>query len=369
MSKSIRFLLVLALTMMSSELLATRYLSFETEAFEQAKKSFAKSDFVFSPLSFELDCVLFADCLETIPKANVADSMGAAVGFESVYGPIYESLATRKNGFSYTTARGFCVPEIQKANPVHRQYLEDFHGVEVLRLYPAFGAESWFRASMEGEMEDFEIPSKVPATDRYSFYDLVSVRLNWKERFPTANTRKMKFYPKQDSEPIQLSCMSDVRVADTWETKKFIALRLPLENDAWFYAVVSKEAISIEKLVSGFNSVSEIGMSHGPCAIVLPKLEMTSRVDLRPVFAQSKVPVAGLTLVAPGSTPRECEQYVKFVMSENGVDQEPLEEKPANEIVALTKQTKRLVFNRPFVFFVYDERTSSLPIVGTFSGR
>lgn len=369
MSKWLRFSLALAMTMLSSELLAARSLSFEAEAFEQAKRSFANGNFVFSPLSFELDCVLFADCLETIPKANVADSMGAAVGFESVYGPIYEALATRKNGFSFISARGFCVPEIQKANPVHRQYLENFHGAEVLRLYPTFGAESWFKASMEGEMEDFAVPAKKSNADHYSFYDLVSVRLNWKERFPTANTRKMKFNPAQESGPIQLSCMSDVRVADTWETKKFVALRLPLENDAWFYAVGSKEPISIEQLVSGFNAVGEVGMTHGPCAIVLPKIEMTSRVDLRPILSYAKVPTAGLTSVAPGITPRECEQHIKFVMSENGIDQEPLEEKPANEIVALTKQSKRLVFNRPFVFFVYDERTASLPIAGVFSGR
>lgn len=368
MSGFLRFVTILVVTMASFELSAARYLGFEVEAFEKARAARSSESFVFSPLSYELDCVLFADCLETIPKANVADSMGAAIGFESVYGPVYDSLALHK-GFSFVNARGFCVPELRKSSPAHRQYLEDFHGAEVLRLYPTLGAESWFKATMEGEMEDFTIPVKTSKAERYSFYDLVSVRLNWKDRFPTANTRKMKFYSKVDSEPIQIPCMSDVRVADVLETKNSIALRLPLENDAWFYAVMSKGAISVEKVVSTFKSVGEPALSHTPCAIVLPKIELTSKIDLRPVFSHSKVPTAGLTSVAPGLTPRECEQQIKFVLSESGPYQTPIKEKSVDEIVPLTKQTKRVVFNRPFVFFVYDEGTSSLPIAGVFGGR
>lgn len=380
MNRWSRTVVGLAVVFLGGALQASRHVGFETDAFNTVLAEKPTENFVFSPLSFELSCAIVAESLETIPKANVADSMGAAIGLEAAFSPVMESLAARTNGFSFVTARAFCVPEIKKANTAHRQYLENVYATEVLRLYPCHGAESWFKTTMEGDMEDFAIPVRIAKAERYSFYDLVSVKLGWKERFPTANTRKMRFHPTP-GETISVECLSDIRYADTCETKEYVALRLPLEDDAWFYAILPNDgfgfdeiradisSMAIDRFLAGFASISDPEISHGSCAIVLPKFTFTSRIDLMPAFVRFKVPTKGLVSIAPEVSARELIQYVKVEVAECGVGQTPLVEKPAEAIVPLTKNTKKLVFNRPYLFFVYDEKTSSIPVAGVYTGR
>ena len=66
--------------------------------------------------------------------------------------------------------------------------------------------------------------------------------------------------------------------------------------------------------------------------------------------------------------PKTFEQRVNFPLAEHGVNEPPLERKPAERQVRITEDTKRLVFNRPFLFFVHDGETRTIPIVGIFTG-
>ena len=370
-----------AAVLASANLWAARHIGFETDAFNRVyPASFAKS-IVFSPASFEIDCAVIAGTLETIPKANVSETMGVVLDFESTYRPILEAYAARTNGFEVVSARAFCLPELKQALPAFRQNLQRMYGVEAVRTFPTVGAESWFRATMEGAMEDFRLPVDLARTEKFAYYDLVSVTVAWRDPFPTENTRKLKFRPAPDAEPQSVVCMSDVRRADTWETKEYTLLRLPLKDEAWFYALLPKEgfglaearadisSVEIDHLLSVMMSDADLHVAHGPCAIVLPRLSLCSRLDFTAALTYFRIPSRGLRHVAGDLAAREFVQVAKFSLAEQGVGETPLAHKDADAVVPLTPDVKKLVFNRPFLFFVYHERTKTIPIAGQYCGE
>lgn len=350
---------------------AERQVAFEAEAFRQISAASPTKTLVFSPAAFELDCAIVAESLATIPKANVADRMGVVLDFAGTYAPILEAFRSPTNDVKMLSARGFCVSDLKTAQPSFRQELESVYDVEVMRLYPSFGAESWFKAAMEGAMEDFAIPANIARSERFSFYDLETISVAWADPFPTSNTRKIR----------GAAYLSDVRLAETWETKTLTVLRLPLKGDAFFFAILPKEgrtladarelfgANEFANLLTVMESVTEPGVSRGPCAIILPRMNLDSRLDLTGAFAAAYVPTKGLVHVAGDQAARELVQRVKFSLAEQGAGEAPLEKKGEKDVVAFGANGKKLVFNRPFIFFVYHEPTRTIPVAGQYFGE
>ena len=84
--------------LVAAEAGAVKHVGFETDAFNRVYPASYRKSFVFSPLSFEMDCVLIAESLDTIPKANVASMMGVVIDFPSAYRPVIEAYASETNG-------------------------------------------------------------------------------------------------------------------------------------------------------------------------------------------------------------------------------------------------------------------------------
>lgn len=378
-----RVLLTLLLAVgLALPLLAMRQVGFGADAFNRAYPASAngKGSVLFSPFSFEVDCVVFAEAMDVLRRANVCETLGVLTDFEGVYQPIFaEYVNMRTNNFHFISARGFCVPEEQAALPTFAELLMRDYRAVVTRLFPSRGAEAWFRTTMEGTMEDFKIALDVSRADRYSFYDLVALQTAWAEPFPTNNTRTLPFRTN-DKTTCEMSFMADVRKVDLWENKEYALLRLPLKGGADFYALLPNEGIElstvradfspveIQNLLTVTKSVSQAGVYHGPAAIVLPKFSITTRVNLNHVLTYFKIPTADLTKAA-AKTMHEYVQCVRFDLAEQGLDEAPLAVKDEANQTHLTAGAKKLVFNRPFMFFIYHEPTVTLPLVGLFTGN
>ena len=376
-----RLTLFAFLSLLAAAAPAARHVGFETDAFSRAYPVSYPWNAVFSPASFEIDCALVAESLATIPKANVSELLNVSFDFPSTYRPVVDGLGEPTNGFSFVAARAFCVPSVKTVRAEHRHHLSQEYGAEVLRGYPNRGAESWFRATMGGEMESFALSPDGNDGERFSFYDLVSVKAAWKDPFPTANTRSLAFRPDGGTGSVQVVCMSDVRLADTWETSAYTLLKLPLRGDAWFYAMLPKEgqalaaaradltSAKIDRLLAVTRSVAESGVGHGACAIVLPRLDLFSRLDVTGIFRYFRIPTGGLVHISENGIEKEYVQYVRFRLAEHGDGEPPLVKKAEGDVVPVTPDVKRLVFNRPFLFFVYHEKTATIPVAGQFTGR
>lgn len=374
-----RLAAALLIALSAADLFAVRHVGFEVDVFNRTFPVEFRRNVVFSPLAVEMDCAVAAESMDTLARASVAETMGVLVEFSGVYRPIRESLAARLGDSGFVSARGFCLPDMRLAKPDLRLLLQREYGVEVMPAFPSIGAENWFRATMDGTMEDFRVPEDVAASGRYSFFDLLSVEFAWSDPFPLANSRKLGF-KCADGSSRKLDFMSDVRVVDTWDAREYVLLKMPLKGGFDFYALSPKTGVDLHLVREDFSSMEidflllitkqadSRGVRRGSAAIVMPRLELRSRTDFTSALRDFRIPTSSLARLTGAVTPKAFEQRVNFRLAENGVDEAPLERKPVERQVRITEDTKRLVFNRPFLFFIHDGETGTIPFAGIFTG-
>ena len=374
-----RLAAALAIAFSSADLFAVRHVGFEVDLFNRAFPIESCTNVVFSPLSVEMDCALTAEAMDTLARAGVAETMGVLVDFGGVYRPIRESFAAREGEVGFVSARGFCVPDLRLAKPEFRNQIQREYGAEVMPAFPSRGAECWFRATMDGTMEDFRIPVEVSTSGRYSFFDLLTFDVAWKDPFPTANSRKLEF-KCIDGSKRKIDFMSDVRIVDTWDAREYVLLKMPLKGGLDFYAMQPKDGLKLNVVRSDFSSMEidflllitgqmdSRGVRRGSAVVVLPRLEFRSQTEFSSVMRDFRIPTSSLVRLTGSVAPRTYEQRVRFRLAEHGVNEPPLAQKPVERQVRITEDTKRLMFNRPFLFFVHDGETGTIPVAGIFTG-
>lgn len=366
-----RFVLFSLIVALALSLEAGRTVGFGADSFNRVVPGNYAKNAVFSPFSFEFDVVLFADASDPIERANVAETLGVLAELDGVYVPLYRECP-------FISARAFCVPEPKKISPVFRKALQDNYDACVLKTFPSNGAEAWLKTTMNGEMENFAIPNKVAVKERFAYFDLVSMCFDFDEPFPLSNTRELPFETAEGQKK-RVPMMVDARVADTWETSRFSALRLPMKGGNTFYALKPKgeatlddvrRAISSERidiLLSIMGSITESGVSRAPVVIALPKMDLSSSFELAPAMRYFRFPSKKLQVMGEELQASAIRQHARFRLDENGASQAIETKKPEQEI-RVDKSTKRLFFTSPFVFFVYNQETSSLLAVGQYTG-
>jgi len=366
---------------MSATLVAATHSGFGLDAFNRAVSAATRGNAVFSPISFEIDSVIFSEACDALTRAKFAETMGVLNGLESVYQPLHAALEmTDGKKMSFLHARAFCLPDERKTHPAYRQWMQKTFSAEAFTFDFRKGAECWFKARMDGEMEDFALPDNAASAGRYSFFDLVSFRCSWKEPFPTNNTRDIKFQLADGSTRV-IPAMCDLRVADIWNQKNLTIMRLPMEDSAWFYAILPRQglavrdirgelnSITIVNIVAGMRSITEDGVSHGPAAVVIPKIDILSESDLKMPFGYFRFPLSNMERIESGIQPKFMRQRVRLRIDEKGLDDTAVGNKSAEQIVKASSDTVRFVLNRPFLFFVIHENTSTMPVVGQFMGQ
>lgn len=365
-----KFALLSVLALVGFAARAERKIGFQTDAFNRVYPASYAKNFVFSPAAFEIDCAVVAESLDVIPKANVSESMGIVIDFPSTFCPVVDALSSDTNGLSVISARGYCVRSPYGSSPSFRLKLEDLYGVEVMRFNPPDGAENWFHSAMEGTMDDFKLPKAEPKETRYSYYDLETISIAWREVFPEEGIREYVFH--SPSKP-KVKCLTDIRQADTRETEAFTVLRLPLKGEAWFYAVMPKKghelaeirqaltSDEIDEFLAVMDSETDLSVEHGPCAIALPMFTLDRRIDFASALSYFGIPTKGLVNVDGEASPREIVQRTRFTLGNAG---EASAKKPS--VPAEGVNVKKVLLTRPFVFFVHHKPTRTIPVAGQY---
>lgn len=382
MRASLAMLCVAIATMSAFSAETTCHARFGADAFNRAVAVAAKGTTVFSPLSFEVDSVALSDAFDPITKAHFAEKIGVLSDFEAVYGQIlgYLSESTASNKFYFVSARAMCLPDIRMASVPYRHDIQRLYSAEICPSTPKDGAQSWLRAMLNGDMEDFDIPIGGVGRGRYAFYDLASVKFSWQEPFPLSSTRKIAF-TTADGKRTEVEAICDVRKADLWENRRFKMIRLPLADDAWFYAMMPNGDLTLSDIRAEFsstkiddifamiNSVTVTGVYHGPVDVAIPKMDVTSTVDLVGVFGYFRFPLKGFARLDSNMRPVYAKQRVRFKLDEHGLYEGPLAEKRSEDVINSDENTKRFVLDKPFLFFIFHEPTGTMPLAGQFTGR
>ena len=342
---------------------AARHVGFEADAFNRVYPSAYAKDAVFSPLSFEIDCVAFAETMDTIAKAHVAETMGVLVDLEGVYGPLIEAFDVRTNGFSLVSARAFCVPDMRDSLPAFRRQLQRSLRVETCNLLPKDGAEAWLKATMDGEMEDFELPVSAAVSERYSYYDLVSVKASFLEPLPGDGTRRMQFR-RADGTSAEMDFACGACGATVREDRDYSLVRIPLRGESVFFALIPKGKAGLADVKPEISSLEIdrlLSVSSGgtPVRVAIPPVSISSRFEFSQVLRYYRFQYSGLVRIAGARPPREIVQEAKFSLAATDEAAKPVE---------ASADAPEIAFDKPFVFFVYHEATGTMPIAGQFTG-
>lgn len=335
-------LLLLAAALLAASAFAERRVATVPSLFPKVAEG-RKGTVLFSPYAFELDAALLSEGFDPIAKAGVAEFLGVLVGYDSVYFPMMARLdAAATNGFSLVTAKGFVVPSFRAVTPDYRLQLQREYAAEVCSFRPnARGALAWFKAKMDGEMEDFELPEMNPNEERMVFCDLCSLTTAWAESAPAKVTR--------------------------YRAPRFTLLRLPLKDEACFYALLPNPGETLaelrgefsfnrlSELLSVFNSVTEPRLKTVAAKVSLPALEVTSEIDLLPLFAAAKVPVKGFKSINSAYTPKAMIQRLRMRVASVAGAEGGERAEGAEEVYSL---------ERPFAFFICHEPTQAVVLMG-----
>ena len=368
-----RYLLLFFALFAASGAFAARSSAFGVDSFNAVVPAEADSNALFSPIGFEMDCSVFGEAVDTISRAAIAESMGVLTDFHGVYRPILDRLETvaPSNGFHYVCARAFCLPDIRYATAEYRRRIWDLCGAGVCRLFPQRGAESWFKAKLMGEMEEFEIPVDRSQNERYRYYDLASVTAAWRGKSAAVTKREFKSASGKGVPMDFFVLRGTIRYRNAGGRAVY---KLPLADGAYLYAIVPAEtetlenvrrSVTGEKFAEIRTSVDTLGDKHAGAAkatVVFPKLDFTTRVNLGEAFLAAKVKQGDFTSLKNTLTSRISEQIVRFkVVDDPSVN--------PDEPEYTSTDLGEVVIDRPFMFFVHRPEDDVMSVIGQFTGK
>lgn len=348
---------------------------FGIDAFNRSVSAATRGNAVFSPVSFEIDCVIFSEAFGALTRSKIAEAMGVLTGLESVYHPIYQDFSTASDpSFRLLSARAFCLPDEHKTNRTYRQWMQQTFSGEAFSFAYKNGAECWFRARMEGDMENFALPDKAVTDGRYSYFSLHSISCAWQQWSGMSNTVSTVQFHLADKSVRPLPAMTGLCHVDIWKRKNSTVLHWHLEKGVGFFAIVPNEDLAvrdirgeftsntISEFISVIKSITELNIRHEICQLTLPEIDIASESDMKLVFGYFQFPMTEMERMESGIQPGFVKQHVRFRIQPKT---DTLSELPYDNMSGSAKQ---VVLNRPFVFFVFHERTQTIPVSGQFTG-
>ena len=383
--KRVRLLFVLAAAFAAPALEAARSSAFGLDIFNTLVPFGETRTSVFSPISFELDCCVFAEACDPIKRANIAETLGVLTGFDGVYGPIRKAFAEAPatNRVSFLEARALCLPSVLLSYVEFRRRIWESCGASVCQDWPKKGAEHWLRAKMDGEMEDFEIPLARPDSHSYRYFDLVSALARLTGEKPVSEEPGR--FTALDGTAGDVVFLRSRRVVDWLSTSDLRLMRLALDGGAYLYLLrpaPGRPFAFLRSLVTGaklrdllvsVESVTELDAGRGWCDVRVPKMDLTGKVDLDKGFVLARVPSSGFDFIDKTLTHRDACQRVRFRLegpkaappAASGGKAAPV---PARADMPL-KDIGDATFDGPFVFIVYHPESDVVSIVGQYTGN
>lgn len=330
MKRATTLLLVAAL----AGLAEARSVGFGVDAFNRVVASSVTRESAFSPLSFEIDCVLLAEAVDPIRRAIFSSALGVMDDFASEYGVLarvpFESPGT--NGLDVAWSHALLVDNPYRVDPAYRIAMQSVYGVEISSIRRAAGVEAWIRTRFSGDFDDWTMPA-LPKGGVYALEDIVSLTAHvspsngWKRVCPT-----------------------------------HVVYRQPLVGGTDFYALVPKPGRSVSSIRGRLTSVSLpeiLSLSSAlvdppvPLRLAMPAVDFVTTNELAGAFTYFRFPTGALKTFPPETKPALLRQTMRFRL----------------KVPPETDEAEAERLEGPFLFFVHDPEAQTLPVVGIIPGK
>lgn len=326
----------------------------------------------FSPIAFEHDCCALAEAFDSIGRANVAETMGVLTDFPSVYGPLISLFekAPVTNRVELLSARAICVKEPAKADKEYRRKILELNGTSVCPAWPTIGVERWFKAKMDGYMEDYLVPASKLSNTGYTLLDVNYIGAELPDGVA------VEALTGDFASPVGKTSLPYFKIATKVVFRYdegVLSLKIPLKGGADLYIFTTTNdrplsdarkiltADNFKSVVYNLQSVEGRGAKEAAFDLMLPKIDFTSSCDLEKGLEFANVAESGFTALDKSLKKRVSRQTVRVrVKSSTAAAESPSE--------PLAQKRKRMVIDRPFLFFIHMAENDLIPVMGAFVG-
>ena len=382
---------------------AWRPSEFEIKGWLQTVPATNVSDSVFSPIGLAISMAMLGEGTGGEHRADIAEALGLLGDFGSTFSYLFASYAesSASNTVSVAIAPSLWSRNIRKMDIAYRQSLMCNFGAGTGSLASTLPINAWTEAKTEGRIP--EIVTEIPPRTDLMLLNAVAFEGAWQTGFNPSRTTSAEFRP-DGAAAVKVPMMHGEAIATRLVTDTFTAIRIPFAVKGFHMVYMLPPAgVGLAKLRAQFGenlSIDEVksrlraGMGEGLTRLQLkleiPKMEIRSSWNLVPMMAMCKVPVSGYSRIGEDFRVDQIIQAAYVKVSETGYSLTPgvrPEEKKKKEArrsiwrradeendgsgepERLSPATESFTLNRPFIFFVWDENTDTILLVGQFTGR
>lgn len=334
----------------------------------------ARRNAAVSPSSLEADDRVFAACAadSNFMAFSNAQHQAWADGFAALSRTLEQTDDAGKTVF--LQARGFCLPDPGLVDSAVRARLFSTYDLALCRSCPAIDAETWFRARMDGTMEDFSLGR---VGDGPHYRSLVSAEFLWQDPVPV-QLKGTRTFTAVDGRRKRLRFFQIEQPVEMLESRVWSILVLRIAGGIEFVTVSPRTGVDLaavrralpwsflyEKLALLASRVDPNAW-QGVARVTTPMFDIRSRYDLAQIGKITGRMPCGIARAPLAS----AETWVAVRQMGAPASRDPA--RPPSDLDEdddeIGPRTRDVELARPFLFLFRHSATRSVLIAGQFTG-
>ena len=268
--------------------------------------------------------------------------------------------------------------------PVFEETIRTQYGSEIFKGATVDTVNSWVKDKTEGKID--KILERLNPNDSHVLLNAVYFKAPWQSAFAPSATRDRPF-TLASGEQVSVPTMSQQGGFAIAKGDGYAAIRLPYAADGLSMTIVRPdEAAGLDRLIAGLDGAKTDAILQAVreaqkrnVALSMPRFKFEFKAELiapfksfgmRKVFDPAQSDLSGLTGKPRSEAQSAIDQIVHRAVIE--VAEEGTEAAAATAVVVTTRamrqeEVERFRIDRPFLFFITDDRTSAILFEGRVS--
>ena len=375
---------------------AWRPSDFEIRGWNAVVSATNVGDSVFSPIGLAISIAMLGEGTGGTHRANIAEAFGLLSDFGNAFSYVFKSYAaaSASNAVSICVAPSLWMRQPDKLDLDYRRSLQRNFEAETGSLANALPINAWTEAKTDGRIP--EIIAEIPSHTDILLLNAVAFEGAWEKGFEISQTKSEDFR-RANGTNCKVPMMHAERFVARVQTADYTAIRLPFAapNISMIYLLPSEgtaidafrarwgKELSIDELKSLFRVGTGAEVSSVSLKLAVPRMEIESRWNLRPIISTFNVPASGYARIGADFKIDSILQAACIKIAETGYSLTPgvLPPEPKEEGGRAGLRNRRIReddtpppakesfrLDRPFLFLVWDESTDTIILAGQFTG-
>ncbi len=337
---------------------------------------------VFSPVALATCAAILGEATSGEHRAKIADALDLLTDFSEAFKPVIDFYNESSESNAVFVAMA---PSLWLRPPVHSdkdytRLLQNNFEAEVGRITSPVTVNAWTDAKTDGRIpniiEHFSNKENAVLAMGIAFEGA------WEKPFDAADTTEETFYCT-DKTTVQVPMMSAVHSLRLYNTPEFSSIRLPFAAKGISMLIMRPEEKTtlaqlrgmikndnlIPVVLHHLRSPLSIGSEESVTKISVPIIEIRSKYDVKDTLSSFNVPTYGYAAISKQTEIDRVKLDVHFRISEKSktlARKHSITDKTKKDSPA--KPGKSFICNRPFLYFVLDEKHGTVIIAGIYTG-